>query len=112
MNPLTLAFIGDAVMTLYERERLVRAGDTKVDTLHKELSKRICAATQSELFEKIKGKLDETELEIAGRARNAKHHTMPKSCTPGEYRNATALEAVIGYNYLRGNKSRIEEITE
>jgi Uncharacterized protein conserved in bacteria len=35
---------------------------------------------------------------------------VPKSCSPDDYRKATALEALFGYLYLRGDIARIEEL--
>jgi len=110
-NPLVLAFVGDAVQTLYEREKLC-SEDAKVNTLHKQASVTVCATAQAKQFDRASALFTETEHNIANRARNAGHNTVPKSCTLEDYKKATALEAVIGYNYLSGNKKRVEEILE
>ena len=109
LNALTLAFVGDAVMTLRVRESLA-TDPAKVGDLHKRTAARICAAAQSAHFDRVAPMLDETERDIATRARNAKHHTVPKNASLADYIKATALEAVIGYNHLTGNKNRVEEI--
>ena len=109
-NPLVLAFVGDAVQTLFVRENLSSA-DAKIAALHKSASQIVCAAAQAKRFDEIYTTLTDIEKDIANRARNAQHNTVPKSCTPGEYHKATALEAVIGYNYLSGNKERAKEIS-
>jgi len=108
-NPLALAFMGDVVMSLYVREQLLEK-DGKVCDLHMQESRRVCARAQSVRFDEIKEGFDEIEQGIASRARNAKHNTVPKNCSLHEYRQATALEAVIGYNWMVGNKERVMDL--
>ena len=108
-NPLVLAFVGDAVMTLCIREHLA-LGEGKVGELHKKASEFICAHSQAVAFDKVSQTFGETEQDIARRARNVKHNTVPKNAKLADYKKATALEAVIGYHWLMGNHKRIEEI--
>ena len=98
-NPLVLAFIGDAVHTLRVRANLANV-DGKIADIHKQAIKKCCAAAQAKEFDELFASLNETERDIANRARNAKHHTVPKNCTLVDYQKATALEAVLGYRYL------------
>ena len=109
-NPLVLAFVGDACWTLHVRESLGRDSFDKVGKLHLSANKYVCAGGQAVMFEKIAPFLSEVETAIAGRARNANSHAAPKSCKLSEYKMATAFEAVIGYNYLTGNKKRLENL--
>jgi len=85
----------------------VRAGlaatDAKIGDLHKLAAAQCCARAQAKKFDELYPDFTETEKEIAARARNAKHNTLPKSCTLAEYQKATALEAVIGYRYLKNH---------
>ena len=46
---------------------------------------------------------------MARRGRNA-HSRPPKNQDPGDYARATALEALVGYLYLLGRHSRLEEL--
>ena len=108
-NPLVLAFVGDAVMTLCVRENLA-LGEGKVGELHKRASEWVCASAQAVAFDKVSEAFDEVEQDIARRARNVKHNTTPKNAKLADYKKATALEAVIGYHWLMGNHKRIEEI--
>ena len=108
-NPLILAFIGDAVQTLYVRAGLADK-DAKLAELHKLASSKVCAKAQSEHLAKVQDTFSATEQDIANRARNCGHHTLPKNADPADYHRATALEAVIGYNYLAGNIKRVEEL--
>jgi len=106
-NPLVLAFVGDAYWTLYIRRWLIEKSQAKVNKLHQEANKYVCAIAQSGYFNKIAPFLTEIEIAVAGRARNADARTRPKNCTLSEYKLATAFEAIVGYNLLIGNKKRL-----
>ena len=110
MNPLILAFVGDAYYNLFIKHELAKKGEQKINDLHKQASKLVCAKNQSKLFDVILPLLDEAEKEIANRARNTKQNTYPKNCTLAEYKLATAFEAVIGYHYLMGKHDRLNEL--
>lgn len=109
-NPLTLAFVGDAYWTLYIRRRLIEKSNGKVNALHQEANKYVCATAQSKYFNKIAPFLTEVELAVAGRARNTHQHTMSKNATMADYKLATAFEAVIGFNHLVGNEQRLDNL--
>ena len=44
------------------------------------------------------------------RGRNAQPHTVPKHASRAQYATATALEALLGWLYLRGERERIGEL--
>ena len=50
------------------------------------------------------------EMQIVTRARNHKTNSSPKNTDIITYKNATGLEALVGYLYLEGNNERIVEI--
>ena len=108
-NPLILAFVGDAMQTLYVRTVLAKT-DLPPRELHLRASQIVCARAQAKRFDEIFDGLNDIERRVAMRARNADHNTVPTSCTIAEYHKATALEAVIGYNALVGNHDRIAEL--
>ena len=54
--------------------------------------------------------LDEEEMYICKRGRNAKSATVPKNANVRDYRMATGFEALVGYLYLIGDKKRLEVI--
>ena len=108
-NPLVLAFLGDAVMTLHIRQALINQGSAaKISHLHTQASKLVCAKAQAEHFDTVSQTFDTDEEDISRRSRNAQHNTVPKNCTLADYKKATALEAVIGYNFLVGNLQRVQ----
>ena len=110
INPVTLAFVGDAVYSLYVRARLVQSSDGKPSQLQKATAKVVSAKGQSAFLEALLPCLTEEEEEIFRRGRNAKKPTKSKSASAGEYNRSTGLEAVLGYLYLAREKSRLEEL--
>ncbi|MBQ9730300.1 MAG: Mini-ribonuclease 3 [Clostridia bacterium] len=110
VNPVTLAFIGDAVYTLYVREKLVRSCEAKPSAYQASAAKILSAVAQSAAIEKMISAFTEDEAEVYRRGRNAKKATKSKHASVGEYNRSTGLEAVIGYLYLSGEKERINEL--
>ncbi len=108
-SPLTLAYLGDAVYELLVRDKLLREGNRPNGTLHAEATAYVSSKGQSEAFLKIEPYLNEDELAVFRRGRNA--HSVPnKNNDYDEYRRATGLEAVFGYLRLCGDDSRIYEL--
>ena len=107
MNPLVLAFIGDAVHSLYVRQTLAINSDSKAGGLHKIASKTVSAANQSLFAEKLIPHLTEEELALYKRARNAKKGTKAKNSTVKEYNSSTGFEAVLGFLYITGDYTRL-----
>ncbi|MBE5752300.1 MAG: Mini-ribonuclease 3 [Clostridia bacterium] len=110
INPVTLAFLGDAVFSLWVRERLVRAGGGKAADFQRAAAKLESARGQSALIERILPLFTEKEEEIYRRGRNAKKATKSKNADAVDYNRSTGLEAVIGYLYLSGENARIDEL--
>lgn len=110
MHPMSLAFIGDAVQSLYARTR-VTVGETlkKTGALHREVTKIVKAVAQASEAEKLLPLFDGDEKDVFRRARNCKIQTSAKHADPAEYRKASGFEAVIGYLYLTGNTERLFE---
>ena len=109
-NPVVLAFVGDAVFSLYARTRLVRTGEGKPNEYQNAASKIVSAHAQSEFVDKILPILTDEEQEIYRRGRNAKKATKSKNAAAGEYNRSTGLEAVIGYLYFIGDEARLQEL--
>lgn len=110
LNPLTWAYIGDAVYELYVRERLIETTNLKPHKLHIEAVKKVKAEAQANILQKIEEKLNEEEKEIVRRTRNTKNHHLPKNSNIKEYMYATAFEGLIGYLYLTGKEERLTQI--
>lgn len=111
-NSLVLAYLGDSVYELYVRRYLIKKGIAKVNELQKEATKCVSAIAQEKLLMKLLDSefLSEEEINIIKRARNHKNNHKPKYASIITYKNATGLEALIGYLDLEGNIKRIDEI--
>ena len=110
MQPLVLAMIGDSVHTLFVRSYIAKEFGVKVNKMNKMVSSVVSAGAQFNTFKKIEISLSEEEQDISRRARNSHIHTKAKNFSYAEYIHATALEALIGYLYLTGQETRLEEI--
>ncbi len=110
LNPIVLAFVGDAVYTLLVRRSLALESGAKAGELNRRASMIVSAHGQSERAEKILPLLDEDEESVYRRGRNAKKTTKSKSASSAEYSRSTGLEAVIGFLYLTGRIERIFEL--
>ena len=108
----TLAYLGDAVIELYIRERLVRSGLSKVGELNDKARCCVRAAGQSAAFRNIESKLNDFELSIFKRGRNSSRLSPPKSASMSQYRCATGFEALIGYLYLAEKRERMYHLLE
>ncbi len=107
LNPLQLAYIGDAVWELLVRTRIIYKGRS-ARHVHKDAVACVNAHAQSEALRRIEEMLTDAEADIARRGRNAHaHHAAPKNQDAADYRAATALEALIGYLYLTGQEERL-----
>jgi len=109
-NPVTLAFLGDAVYSLFVREKLVRRGGGHAAEFQATAAKIVSAHGQSTLLERVLPLLNEAETDVYKRGRNAKKPTKSKSASAADYTRSTGFEAVIGYLYLTGNTARIMEL--
>ena len=110
INPVTLAFLGDAVYSLFVRGRLVWGRKGKAADFQRAAAKVESARGQSALLDKLLPLLNEEEEAVYKRGRNAKKATKSKSASAAEYARSTGLEAVLGYLYLIGNDERINEL--
>lgn len=110
LSPVTLAFVGDAVYSLYVRERLTLENGGRVSDLQRVAAKVVSAQGQSEFLEKLLPLYTEQESEIFRRGKNAKKATKSKSASALEYNRSTGFEAVLGFLYLSGKDERIREL--
>ena len=111
-NMLVLAYLGDSIYETYIRKYLIDKGIAKVKELQSESIKYVSAKGQANYLKKMidNNFFSEEELNIIICARNHKSNHKPKNCDIITYKNATGFEALIGYLYLEGKITRIEEI--
>ena len=106
----TLAYMGDAVLEVLVRRRLVENGQTQSGKMNKLALSFVKATEQSKAVDRILPHLDEEEEAVYKRGRNAHGISAPKSAGTGEYRRATGFEALFGYLWLEGKTARAEEL--
>ncbi len=110
VSSIGLAHMGDAVYELLVRSYLCVHGKATGKGLHRATVELVCAPKQAELSERILPILTEEERDVFRRGRNANVHTIPHSTDRATYQTATALEALFGWLYLKGEKERINEL--
>lgn len=108
----SLAYIGDAVYELALRVMVLGDGHSKSGTLHRKSIKYANAERQAFFAKWLMEEERLTEQERAAllRGRNTDPGSMAKHANPVDYRWATGLECLLGFLYLRGEQSRLEEI--
>lgn len=107
-SPLVLAYIGDAVYEVIIRTLVISKSSAQVNKLHKMTSSLVKAHAQAEIMKSLE--LNEEELSVFKRGRNAKVVSMAKNATMSDYRTATGFEALIGYLYLSRKTARMFEL--
>ena len=107
ISPVVLAFIGDAVYSLFVREKLVFSSDYKTGELSHLTIEKVKATAQAQFFKRIEPLLTEEELAVYKRARNAKKTTKSKSASVAEYNSSTGFEALLGFLYITGETKRL-----
>ena len=110
ISSVGLAHLGDAVYELLVRSWLCVHGKATGRGLHRATVALVCAAKQAEFADKLLPLLSEEEMDVFRRGRNANVHTVPHSADRAAYQKATALEALFGWLYLRGDKARINAL--
>ena len=107
LSPLTLAFTGDAVFSLFVREMLVCDANRPVGKLHKLSVNWVKAEAQSKGMRAILPLLTEKETGVFKRGRNAHTSHTPKNQSGCDYHYATGFEALVGYLYLKDETERL-----
>lgn len=107
LSPLTLAFTGDAVFSLFVREMLVCDANRPVGKLHKLSVNWVKAEAQSKGMRAILPLLTEKETEVFKRGRNAHTSHTPKNQSGCDYHYATGFETLVGYLYLKDETVRL-----
>lgn len=109
-SPLALAFLGDSVYEIMVREHILLSANMPASELHSIKIKRVCAAYQAAAIELIMPTLNEKEITIYKRGRNATGNSVPKNGNAADYHKATGLEALFGYLHITGNTNRLQEL--
>ena len=112
VSNLGLAHVGDGVFELMVRSWLCIHGKATNRGLHKATVRYVAAPAQAKAAEKILPLLTQEEADVFRRGRNTSPHTVPKAASREEYQTATAVEALFGYLWLKGETGRLNELFE
>lgn len=104
----SLAYVGDAVYELAVRERLLRRAKSSSRKLYLEAIHFVEAGAQARALKALQPELTEEETALCRRARNHSPGSRPRHADPKDYRYATALEALCGWLWLKGDHARLE----
>ncbi len=110
MKTEDLAYLGDAVIELWVRERLLAKGICTSGRLNKAALCYVKATAQAAAVGHILPLLSEEETAIWKRGRNSHCGSVPKSANVAEYRAATGLEVLCGWLRLSGEEDRIGQL--
>lgn len=105
--PLVLAYIGDAIFSLYVRERLYLLEKNKVRVLNDIGALLVSAVMQAQAIDHLQNELTDAETDIVRRGRNTKS-SVPKSASINEYRKSTGFECLIGWLHWLEEKERLD----
>ena len=111
-NGTSLAYMGDAVMSLYVRELLLSKGYQQSKILQKKSEGWVSAKAQSYFLETLQNQnfFSDGEWSIVLRGRNTNPKSKAKNADVLTYRKATGLESLFGYLYLTNNTQRLQEL--
>ena len=107
LNPIVLAYIGDAVYEVFIRQYLISKLNHRPHHLHKQATQYVSAKAQAKALTAWLPLLTEEELDIVKRGRNAKSGSAPKNTEILTYRHSTAFECLVGYLYYQHQFERL-----
>lgn len=111
INIQVLALLGDAIYSLYIREKLIEAGYNDIEKIQKKQVEYVSAKGEVRTLNYLKDNnlLTDEELDIVKRGRNYKNNSHPKNTDIITYKLSTGFESLLGDLYLN-NKERLYEI--
>ena len=98
LSPIALAYIGDAVFELYVRTKFLLPAK-RMANYHSQVVTQVRAESQAIHLATLLPHLNDREREILRRGRNA-CTAKPRRLSRHTYKQATGLEALIGYLHL------------
>ena len=91
LSPLALAFVGDSVLELLVRQRLVEHHRLSAGKLNAEKVKYVSARAQFREEQLLEPLFTEDELAVFKRGRNASKASVAKHASPEEYRDRKSV---------------------
>lgn len=112
LNPLVLAYIGDAIYELYVRQYLISQANHRPHQLHVTATQFVSAKGQAQALSHWYPELTEEELAIVKRGRNAKSGQVAKNVDVMDYRHSTGFECLLGYLYYKQQYERLKQLMD
>lgn len=111
-NGTSLAYMGDAVMSLYVRQLLLAKGYQKSKDLQKLSEGWVSAKAQASFLNQLEteGFFTDEEWSVVLRGRNTNPKSKAKNADVITYRKATGLEAIFGWLYLVQKEERLQQL--
>ena len=103
---LMLAYLGDAVLELLVRDKLVKSGFISSADSNREALSYVTATAQSEAAKRIMPLFTEEEADMFRLGKNARPRSIPRNVPSFTYHLATGFEVVFGYNHFLGRDER------
>lgn len=111
INIQVLALLGDAIYSLYIREKLIEVGYNDIEKIQKKQVEYVSAKEEVKALNYLidNNLLTNDELDIVKRGRNYKNNSHPKNTDIITYKLSTGFESLLGDLYLNNNE-RLYEI--
>ncbi|MEB3307061.1 MAG: ribonuclease III domain-containing protein [Cyanobacteriota bacterium] len=109
LGALQLAWLGDAVWELHQRQIRCRR-PARAHELHRQVVGAVRAAAQAEALQGLQGLLSQAEQDLVRRGRNRAGRG-PRAADPAAYAQATGFEALLGWLFLH-NPPRLVELLD
>lgn len=111
INIQVLALLGDAIYSLYIREKLIKLGYNDIEKIQKKQVEYVSAKGEVKVLNYLidNNLLTNDELDIVKRGRNYKNNSHPKNTDIITYKLSTGFESLLGDLYLNNNE-RLYEI--
>lgn len=107
ISPASLAYLGDAVYEIYVRTHYLLP-PRRMSDYHNRVVAKVRAESQAAYLRNLEPFLSDAEREIIRRGRNAATGC-PRRLSPELYQQATSLETLLGYLYLK-NPQRLNQL--
>ncbi|MDJ0900693.1 MAG: ribonuclease III domain-containing protein [Xenococcus sp. MO_188.B8] len=107
LSPVALAYIGDAVYELFVRTKLLLP-PKRIADYHGQVVAQVRAEAQAAHLQELEPNLNLEEKEILRRGRNAVTNK-PRRLDLKIYQQASSLETLIGYLYLK-DPQRLQDL--
>lgn len=108
LSSIELAFLGDAIHTMFVRMWALENNNKNINEINKICAKYCSAAHQSKVLSSLQ--LTDEEQQVVRRARNAKTKHTAKNADVKDYKFATAFEALVAYLQINGKQDRLNYV--